>query len=200
MLGLRFSSSVCCCFRTPSHCGCDLNSAFAHWLAMHCAIAKKLRPAHPAWGAAGGCAGDGDGDDAGAGAGNCVGTATATAAAAVVAVAALGTFTGFTTFFDLSGDGATAVVADAAGAGTLSGIDAAAAAGAGAGAGADSTGPVAAGMIAGDAKAIGVSGVALRPANQYQPAPASTATNRTVTPIPSPFDDLGSGNVKTASG
>lgn len=155
---------------------------------MHCAIAKKLRPAHSACGAAGGNGGNGNGAGVG------VGAAAETAAAAATAGVAAAAMGAFTVFFGLAGAAMPTGLTDAAGA--ASGVDVIATAEAVEG----STGPVAAGMVAGDAKAIGAAGVALRPANQYQPAPASSETKSTATPIPRPFDDLGSGNVKTASG
>jgi len=221
MLGLRFSSSIRCCFRTASHCGCDLNSALAHWLTMHCAMAMKLRPAHSVCGAAGG---GGGGSGAGTGAASAAvgagATTTGVAAAffglldAVAAVGRVATGCGAAAggvAAAAAADGGTAAagtfvpVVSGTGAGVGVGVGVGAGAGIGVDVGATATGdgstePVAAGAFAGGATASGTSDVPLRPANQYQAAPASNAISSMAIPMPRPLEDLGSGNVSSASG
>ncbi|MEB0057448.1 hypothetical protein [Variovorax sp. LG9.2] len=66
--------------------------------------------------------------------------------------------------------------------------------------GAGSTAPVAAGAPAAGTAAGKTSVTGPRPENQYQPAPATMAANSTITPIPAPLEDFGSGKVSGASG
>ena len=217
MLGLRFSSSIRCCLRTASHCGCDLNSALAHWLTMHCAMAMKLRPAHSACGAAGG------GGSSGIGSG-CADSVAGGAAAAIDAGA-----WGFFAFagaagaveragaarisdvprsggtVDLPGEGAgaatdaVAMAVSEAGVGSAGvAIDVGGVVDGGTGAGA--TARVATGVPTAGTPADKSSEAGPRPANQYQPALATSTANSTTTLIPRPPKDFGAGKVGGASG
>lgn len=71
-VGFRFSSSICCCRRTASHCACARISGLEHWVAMHWARAMKFMPAHWACGVGGG--GGGGAGAGGSGAASCATT------------------------------------------------------------------------------------------------------------------------------